>query len=82
MKYHRALNIDPDSCFELLEDLQKTSVSRLEERRNFQEQGLATVRIRISSKEIPEFSVQIRLCDTASDLRALVAAEAKVPVSR
>lgn len=66
----------------MLQELQNTSLSRLKERQNFRTQGLATVRIRVSGKQMPEFSIQIRLCDTVKDLREAIAEKMKVPGER
>ena len=82
MKYHRMLNIDQESCTELLIELQNVSLCRLEERQNFKTQGLATIRIRISGKQFPEFSIQIRLNDLVNDLRELIARKIDVPKQR
>lgn len=61
VQYHETLNIHPQLCSEILLELQKKSLQRLVEREEYKEKGVATVRVKVSGQNTPEFSIHLKL---------------------
>lgn len=80
--YSAILNIETEECLNLLRELQKQSLQRLEERNVFRSEGLASLRVKISGQQTSEFSIQLKLSDTTDDLKEKISAEVKVPFQR
>uniref|UniRef100_A0A1B6DNP8 UBA domain-containing protein n=2 Tax=Clastoptera arizonana TaxID=38151 RepID=A0A1B6DNP8_9HEMI len=68
VKYSSLLNFDKEMCLTALKQLQKHSLDRVKEKEVFKETGLATIKIKVSSRISQILSLQIHLSDMAEKL--------------
>lgn len=69
-------------CVELLLQMQKKSIHRLKEKEQFKSQGLATVRVKVPGKQIPEFSVQTPLSSLTDAFKNEIGGKIETPAER
>ncbi len=71
--YSSILNVESQECLELLSELQKRSLNALREKAQFQTDGLATVRVKVSGPQPSEFTIQLRLTELTENLKQKIA---------
>lgn len=69
MKYSNCLKETVEPCHEMLLELQQKSLRRMEQREDFKAHGLATIRIKVSNRKVPMFTLQLKLTDTGETLK-------------
>ncbi|XP_047115578.1 NEDD8 ultimate buster 1-like [Schistocerca piceifrons] len=80
-KYSKSTGLDQNTCLSVIKELQSHALQKLQERTQFQESGIATLKVRVS-KNRKIHSVKIRLTDIGHQLLEAVASELQQPLER
>lgn len=79
--YGRSLDLEVESCFVALSNLQRNALEKLQQRDHFNESGLATIKIKVlNQRSVPQLlTKELTLASLGSDLKEMVSKDIEMP---
>lgn len=81
-EYKDVVNADFQLCAEILLELQDKCLQRLQEQNKFKAEGMASITVKVSGQNVPEFTVHLRLSDITELLRQNIAEKVTISAER